>query len=67
MGSVTMPDQMFGESVYEPGFSFVLSKFDGVLGLSYPTLAEEVGMPVFDNMMSQNKLDKPMFSFYLSK
>ncbi|XP_062852494.1 nothepsin isoform X2 [Trichomycterus rosablanca] len=67
IGSVTLPDQMFGESVYEPGFSFVLSKFDGVLGLSYPTLAEEVGMPVFDNMMIQNKLEKPIFSFYLSK
>lgn len=58
---------MFGESVYEPGMSFVMTKFDGVLGLSYPTLAEEIGAPVFDNMMSQKKVEKPMFSFYLTR
>lgn len=60
-------NQTFGESVYEPGMSFVMTKFDGVLGLSYPSLAEGLGMPVFDNMMNQKKVDKPMFSFYLSK
>lgn len=64
---MVLPDQVFGESVYEPGMSFVMSKFDGVLGLSYPSLAEEHGEPVFDNMMNQKKLEKPMFSFYLSK
>ncbi|XP_053506569.1 nothepsin [Ictalurus furcatus] len=67
VGSMVLPDQVFGESVYEPGMSFVMSKFDGVLGLSYPSLAEEHGEPVFDNMMNQKKLEKPMFSFYLSK
>lgn len=62
-----LPDQMFGESVYEPGMAFAMTKFDGVLGLSYPLLAEELGAPVFDNIMKQNKVEKPMFSFYLSR
>lgn len=62
-----VPDQVFGESVYEPGMAFVMTKFDGVLGLSYPSLAEELGAPVFDNMMNKEKVEKPMFSFYLSK
>ncbi|KAM9468188.1 nothepsin isoform 2-T2 [Clarias gariepinus] len=67
VGSMILLNQTFGESVYEPGMSFVMTKFDGVLGLSYPSLAEGLGMPVFDNMMNQKKVDKPMFSFYLSK
>ncbi|XP_066524969.1 nothepsin [Hoplias malabaricus] len=67
VGSVSVDNQVFGESVYEPGMSFVKTKFDGVLGLSYPVLADEMGVPVFDNMISQDKLEKPMFSFYLSK
>lgn len=62
-----MMDQLFGESVYEPGMAFVMTKFDGILGLSYPTLAKEHGVPVFDSMMSQKKVEKHMFSFYLSK
>lgn len=64
---MVLPNQVFGESVYEPGMSFVMTKFDGVLGLGYPSLAEELGAPVFDNMMKQKKVEKPMFTFYLSK
>ncbi|XP_060759621.1 nothepsin [Neoarius graeffei] len=67
VGSIVLQDQMFGESVYEPGMSFVMTRFDGVLGLGYPLLAEELGTPVFDNMMKQKKVEKPMFSFYLSR
>ncbi|XP_026859677.2 nothepsin [Electrophorus electricus] len=66
VGTMTLANQNFGESVYEPGSSFVMAKFDGVLGLSYPTLSKDLGLPVFDNMMNQNKVDQPVFSFYLS-
>ncbi|XP_056311342.1 nothepsin [Danio aesculapii] len=66
VGSVRVQNQVFGEAVYEPGFSFVLAQFDGVLGLGFPQLAEEKGSPVFDSMMEQNMLDQPVFSFYLT-
>ncbi|KAG9280375.1 nothepsin [Astyanax mexicanus] len=66
VGSVTVQNQEFGESVYEPGMSFVMTKFDGILGLSYPALAEEHGAPVFDNMIKQNLVEKPIFSFFLN-
>ncbi|TRY84038.1 hypothetical protein DNTS_021069, partial [Danionella cerebrum] len=65
MGREELKDQVFGEAVYEPGFTFVLAQFDGVLGLGFPELAEELGSPVFDSMMKQKKLDEPVFSFYL--
>uniref|UniRef100_A0A8C5GPF3 Cathepsin E-like n=1 Tax=Gouania willdenowi TaxID=441366 RepID=A0A8C5GPF3_GOUWI len=64
---LTAINQEFGESVYEPGATFVLAKFDGVLGLGFPSLAEILGNPVFDNMMAQKIVDKPVFSFYLSR
>ncbi|XP_078797586.1 nothepsin isoform X1 [Oryzias latipes] len=67
IGNLTVLNQEFGESVYEPGSTFVTAKFDGVLGLAYPSLAEIIGKPVFDNMLAQKILDEPIFSFYLSR
>ncbi|XP_049616440.1 nothepsin [Syngnathus scovelli] len=67
MGEMSVPSQEFGESVYEPGSTFVVARFDGVLGMAYPRLAEILGNPVFDNMMTHNNMDQPVFSFYLSR
>ncbi|XP_061662582.1 nothepsin [Syngnathoides biaculeatus] len=67
MSGVSVPNQEFGESVYEPGSAFVTARFDGVLGMAYPSLAEILGNPVFDNMMASDSLDRPVFSFYLSR
>lgn len=64
---MTVQNQEFGESVYEPGLAFATAQFDGILGMGYPTLAQIRGKPVFDNMMAQKALDQPVFSFYLSK
>ncbi|KAM8740102.1 nothepsin [Acanthopagrus schlegelii] len=67
VGGLTALNQEFGESVYEPGATFVMAKFDGVLGMGYPNLAEILGNPVFDNMMAQKSVEVPVFSFYLSR
>ncbi|XP_051911732.1 nothepsin [Hippocampus zosterae] len=67
VGEVSVANQEFGESVYEPGSTFVLARFDGVLGMAYPSLAEILGKPVFDSVMARNSLDQPVFSFYLSR
>ncbi|XP_041637271.1 nothepsin [Cheilinus undulatus] len=67
VGGLTALNQEFGESVYEPGAAFVMAKFDGVLGLGYPSLAEILGNPVFDNLMAQKAVEEPIFSFYLSR
>lgn len=63
---LTVVDQQFGESVTEPGQTFVNAEFDGILGLGYPSLAVGGVTPVFDNMMAQNLVDVPMFSVYMS-
>lgn len=67
VAGLTALNQEFGESVYEPSSTFVMARFDGVLGMGYPPLAEILGNPVFDNMMAQNLVDEPVFSFYLSR
>ncbi|XP_071370936.1 nothepsin [Centroberyx affinis] len=67
VAGVTVVNQEFGEAVYEPGATFVMARFDGVLGMAYPSLAEILGNPVFDNMMSQKAVEQPVFSFYLSR
>lgn len=53
--------------MYEPGAAFVMAHFDGILGLGYPNMAEILGRPVFDSMMAQKIVEKPVFSFYLSR
>ncbi|XP_067110284.1 nothepsin [Osmerus mordax] len=67
ISNMTVVNQEFGESVFEPGFMFVMAKFDGVLGLGYPSLASELGNPVFDTIMAQKLVEMPVFSFYLSR
>ncbi|KAM8976695.1 cathepsin E [Pelodytes ibericus] len=60
-------NQNFGESVSEPGTTFLDSAFDGILGLAYPSLAVGGYSPVFDNMMDQNLVEKPLFSVYMNR
>ncbi|KAM9328419.1 nothepsin [Pholidichthys leucotaenia] len=67
IGDITIENQVFGESVYEPSGTFVMAKFDGILGMGYQSLAEIPGNTVFDNILAQNKVDNPVFSFYLSR
>ncbi|KAM8816606.1 cathepsin E isoform 2-T2 [Rhynchonycteris naso] len=63
---LTVVNQQFGESITEPGQSFVDAEFDGILGLGYPSLAVGGVTPVFDNMLAQNLVDVPMFSVYMT-
>ncbi|XP_003767673.1 cathepsin E [Sarcophilus harrisii] len=64
---ITVANQQFGESVSEPGSTFVNAEFDGILGLAYPSLAVGGVTPVFDNMIAQNLVDMPIFSVYMTR
>ncbi|GCC34021.1 hypothetical protein chiPu_0012494 [Chiloscyllium punctatum] len=64
---ITIVNQKFGESVTEPGTTFLYSPFDGILGLAYPSIATADATPVFDNMMAQGLVNLPIFSVYLSR
>lgn len=66
VGPVEVTGQTFGEITSEVGEVFVSGKFDGILGLSFPSLSESGYVPVFDNIMQQSLLQTNAFSFYYS-
>ncbi|KAK5878539.1 hypothetical protein CesoFtcFv8_023938 [Champsocephalus esox] len=67
VGGIEINHQEIGLSTNEPGQVFVVAKFDGILGLSYPSISAGGETPVMDNMISQNLLSANVFSFYLSR
>jgi len=67
MAGVWVKDQAFAEAVEEPGVTFVAAKFDGILGLGYPTIAVNHMLPPINNMMAQSELNKGMFAFFLDR
>ncbi|XP_069484331.1 cathepsin E-like [Ambystoma mexicanum] len=67
ISNLSIKDQDFGESVLEPGMTFALAQFDGVLGLGYPSLAVAAAVPVFDKILEQKLVPEPVFSFHLNR
>ncbi|KAM4618471.1 gastricsin-like [Polymixia lowei] len=67
VAGIVINNQEIGLSTNEPGQNFVVAKFDGILGLSYPSISAGGETPVMDNMISQNLLQANIFSFYLSR
>ncbi|XP_078402318.1 pepsin A-4-like [Cetorhinus maximus] len=67
ISSIAIPGQEFGLSTTEPGGFFSYVKFDGILGMGFPSLAASGATTVFSNMMSQRLVDEPLFSVYLTR
>ncbi|XP_078054033.1 gastricsin-like [Mustelus asterias] len=65
IAGITVPRQKIGLSKTEPGSFFHYEPFDGILGLAYPGLAFGGQTPLFDTMMKDNLLEKPIFSLCL--
>ncbi|GKY90536.1 hypothetical protein MPSEU_000027300 [Mayamaea pseudoterrestris] len=47
------------------GMAYLLGKFDGILGMGFTSISIDNTPTVFENMIQQNLVDQPMFSFYL--
>ncbi|KAL4617959.1 gastricsin-like [Arapaima gigas] len=67
VGGIVVKKQIFGLSTNEPGQTFSVAQFDGILGLSYPSISVGQATPVMDNMMTQGLLQSNVFAFYLSR
>ncbi|NXY42005.1 CATE protein, partial [Ceuthmochares aereus] len=67
ISNISIKGQDFGESVLEPGMTFTFARFDGIMGMAYPSLIVGNGLPVFDSIMNQGLVEEPVFSFYLKR
>merc|ERR1712100_157644 len=61
-----LQQQTFAEATNEPGLSFVMGRFDGILGLAFERIAVDGVVPAFYNMISQFNI-QPLFSVWFSR
>ncbi|KAM4834975.1 gastricsin [Thomomys bottae] len=62
---IQVPNQEFGLSQTEPGYTFVFAKFDGIMGLAYPGLSAGGATTALQGMMQEGALSNALFSVYL--
>ncbi|KAJ0041655.1 hypothetical protein NL108_009069, partial [Boleophthalmus pectinirostris] len=67
VAGLPVPKQQFGEAVKQPGITFAVARFDGVLGMAYPSISVAKVTPVFDSAMAAKLLPQNVFSFYISR
>lgn len=67
LGHLKVKGQTFAEATEEPGLTFVTAQFDGILGLGWPQIAVGGVTPVFQNMIEQEVVKEPVFSFWLNR
>ncbi|XP_059648368.1 cyprosin-like [Cornus florida] len=67
VGNLTVKDQVFIEATREGSISFLLAKFDGILGLGFQEISVGNVVPVWYNMVEQGLVSEEVFSFWLNR
>lgn len=69
MGGLIVQQQEFAEVVDASGLgqAYLIGKFDGILGMAFPSIAVNDVTPPFQNLLNQGLVKEAVFAFYLSK
>ncbi|GMY22164.1 aspartic proteinase-like isoform X1 [Fagus crenata] len=67
VGDLDVKNQTFIEATRESSLTFVLAKFDGILGLGFQEISVGNTVPVWYNMVQQGLVDDDVFSFWLNR
>ncbi|XP_077226954.1 aspartic proteinase A1 [Tasmannia lanceolata] len=67
LGDLVVKDQVFIEATREPGITFLMAKFDGILGLGFQEISVGNVVPVWYNMVNQGLVNEPVFSFWFNR
>ncbi|EPS66177.1 hypothetical protein M569_08599, partial [Genlisea aurea] len=67
VGDLVVRDQEFIEATKEPSVTFLLAKFDGILGLGFKEISVGNATPLWYNMVNQGLVKEPVFSFWLNR
>ncbi|KAL3515863.1 hypothetical protein ACH5RR_022765 [Cinchona calisaya] len=67
VGDLVVKDQVFIEASREGSLTFVIAKFDGILGLGFQEIAVDSMVPVWYNMVDQGLVKEQVFSFWLNR
>ncbi|KAK4852199.1 hypothetical protein QYF36_021819 [Acer negundo] len=67
VGDLIVKYQEFIEATKEPGLTFLVAKFDGILGLGFQEISVGNAVPLWYNMVNQGLVSKPVFSFWFNR
>ncbi|ORX59095.1 peptidase A1 [Piromyces finnis] len=67
LGDLVIENQGFAESTKEPGLTFAMARFDGILGLGYDTISVQHVVPPFFNAVDQGLVREPVIGVWLNK
>ncbi|CAN0914458.1 Aspartic proteinase A1 [Linum grandiflorum] len=67
VGDIVVENQDFIEATKEPSAAFLAAKFDGILGLGFQEISVENAIPLWYNMVDQDLVKEPVFSFWLNR
>ncbi|CAN1243022.1 Aspartic proteinase A1 [Linum perenne] len=67
VGDLVVKNQEFIEATKEPSITFLVAKFDGILGLGFQEISVGDAVPVWYNMVDQGLINEPVFSFWFNR
>jgi len=67
IAGIDVTGQTFAEITNLPAIPFAAAKFDGILGMGYETISVGGSLPPFQMMIKEQKLEEPLFAFWLNR